>query len=98
MPRKLKDITNQKFGRLTVIEYAGMKPTGKSTQSAWLCKCECGKDIIVLNNNLKKDNTKSCWPSSAAGADAWTAGRCGSTKSTCSAQVQRRRAAPPAET
>ena len=26
----------------------------------WLCKCDCGKEIIVRSDNLKSGKTKSC--------------------------------------
>lgn len=57
---KLKDLTNQKFGRLTVIcrceDY--ISPKGK-TCVRWLCECDCGNKIKVTTNGLKK-GTKSC--------------------------------------
>lgn len=45
-----------KFGKLLVTQYAGIKQTQKS----YLCKCDCGNEVIVLSNNLKKGNSKSC--------------------------------------
>ena len=60
MPRKLEDLTGRNFGRLTILEHAGMQSVGKQRQSTWLCKCECGENVIVLNNNLKRGNTTSC--------------------------------------
>jgi hypothetical protein len=50
-----------RFGRLTVIRKDGVhkKPCG-TTQSKYLCKCDCGKEISVLMQNLKNGNTKSC--------------------------------------
>lgn len=52
---KLVDLTGQRFGRLTVIERSG-KQCGHAT---WLCKCDCGNEVVVASNNLKKD-TFSC--------------------------------------
>lgn len=49
---KVKDITGQKFNRLTAIKYNG---DGK-----WLFKCECGKEIVRLQAPVKRGNTKSC--------------------------------------
>jgi len=46
------DLTGQKFGELTVDKYMG--------QSKWLCRCDCGKEKIVLCCNLRNGNTKSC--------------------------------------
>ena len=48
----MKDLTGQKFGRLTVIKYVGC---GK-----WLCKCICGNEKIIRGDKLKSGNTKSC--------------------------------------
>lgn len=48
----LKDLTGQKFNRLTPIEYLGGRK--------WRCKCECGNIIDVFTNNLTRGNTKSC--------------------------------------
>lgn len=49
-----KDITGQKFGRLTVINFN--KQEGKHT--FWTCKCECGKECVRRKDGLK--NTSSC--------------------------------------
>lgn len=50
------DLTGQRFGRLTVIERA----ENKNGKIMWKCKCECGKIVIIQNNNLKSGHTKSC--------------------------------------
>lgn len=57
----MKDLTGQRFGRLTVMNYTGtyLSPKG-SKKAKWLCKCDCGKEIIVIGNNLRKGKTKSC--------------------------------------
>lgn len=49
---KIKDLTGQKFGRLTVIEYVGNKK--------WKCKCDCGNIVEVKSKSLCSGNTKSC--------------------------------------
>lgn len=59
---KAKDLTGQRFGRLTVIERVEdyVSPKGKKF-SKWLCKCDCGNSCIVVGRNLtKKNGTKSC--------------------------------------
>ena len=50
-----------KYGRLTVIKYAGIhkKPCG-STQCSYECLCDCGNRVTVLMQALKSGNTKSC--------------------------------------
>lgn len=52
-----KDITGEKFGRLTVIEYAGSNKKRKT--SMWLCRCECGNEKVIAYQDLKRE-TKSC--------------------------------------
>lgn len=58
---KFIDLTGQKFGRLIVIERAEnrVQPNGhRCTQ--WLCKCDCGKEVVVSALNLKRGHTRSC--------------------------------------
>ncbi len=57
MGRKLLDLTGQRFGRLTVIEFAGKANNG---HSQWLCKCDCGNDVTVSYEGLKRGDSKSC--------------------------------------
>ena len=63
---KALDIVGQKFGRLTVLRNATMeeKPKdkyGKPKARTWcICKCDCGKEIIVLGTSLTQGNTTSC--------------------------------------
>jgi hypothetical protein len=54
---KYIDLTGQRFGRLTVIEYNGSNKFGGST---WLCKCDCGNETIAASTNLKRKETHSC--------------------------------------
>ncbi len=54
----VKDITGQRFGRLTVI-----KPTNerhKKGEVIWLCKCDCGKEKKVISTSLRRGFTTSC--------------------------------------
>jgi len=53
---KLKDLTGQRFGRLTVIKRAENK-YGRAT---WLCQCDCGNQKEVQSWNLVSGQTKSC--------------------------------------
>ena len=54
--RSSKDLSNQKFGKLTALK------TEKSEKNnrIWLCQCECGKLVEVRANSLLSGNTKSC--------------------------------------
>lgn len=47
----------KKFGRLTVIKKVGVDNRRYLT---WLCKCDCGSEVIVRGVNLRNGNTKSC--------------------------------------
>lgn len=47
-----------KFGRLTVIK-RDLKNQVYGRVS-WLCKCECGNEVVVIGKNLKNGNTRSC--------------------------------------
>ena len=61
---KVKDnLTNKKFGRLTVLQQADdhIKPNGVHV-AMWECLCECGnKDtVIVSGEQLRSGRTQSC--------------------------------------
>lgn len=55
---KMKDITGQTFGKLTVIDCAG-KIKNDGTYY-WNCQCECGNTAVVKGTYLRNGNTKSC--------------------------------------
>jgi hypothetical protein len=46
------------FGKLTVVNLAGVEP--KRKQTMWRCHCECGNTTIVYGRKLTGGNTKSC--------------------------------------
>ena len=52
-----KDLTGQRFGRLTVIREYGRSKDG---QIMWLCRCDCGGEVVVTSNHLCSGHTKSC--------------------------------------
>ena len=54
---KFKDLTGQKFGRLTVIERA---ENDKSGNVRWRCRCECGNFCVVAGGKLTSEHTQSC--------------------------------------
>lgn len=49
---KLIDITGQRFGKLTAIDYIN--------NGRWKCKCDCGNEKIISGTDLRKGSTKSC--------------------------------------
>lgn len=54
--RKGRDLSGQRFGRLTVLELA----PSKARHRAWKCLCDCGRETEVLQCNLVRSNTTSC--------------------------------------
>ena len=48
---KLIDLSGQRFGKLTVIKDSGKRVNHKVM---WLCQCDCGNQIEVSGDNLKK--------------------------------------------
>jgi hypothetical protein len=51
-----KDLTGQQFGRLTALKVL----YSEKGQRMWLCKCECGNELVVRANSLLSGNTQSC--------------------------------------
>ena len=56
MPRSIIDETGKKYGLLTVLKRYGYY----NRMVTWLCKCNCGKEIVVVGASLRNGNTKSC--------------------------------------
>lgn len=55
--QKLVDLTNQKFGKLTVL-YRG---DNIGEQPTWICRCDCGTITHpIMGTNLRRGITKSC--------------------------------------
>lgn len=51
-----KDLTGQRFGRLTVV---GRLPS-KNKKTRWLCVCDCGQKTEAKTDHLLSGHTKSC--------------------------------------
>jgi hypothetical protein len=49
-------LAGQRFGLLNVISQS--KHIGR--RIAWLCRCDCGTELIVAANNLSSGHTRSC--------------------------------------
>ena len=52
----LKDFVGRRFGKLTVVEYAGKK----AGMHRWRCLCDCGRETVVGQTLLQTGKTKSC--------------------------------------
>ena len=59
--RRIRDLTGQRFGRLTVL---GLYPKdivySKCSHKAWYCRCDCGRNIVAEGASLVKGSTVSC--------------------------------------
>ena len=57
-----KDITGERFGKLTVVREAGRKQVGKNRCKSilWLCRCDCGNETTATTSNLRTGNIRSC--------------------------------------
>ncbi len=56
--KRAKDLTGQKFGRLTAIEPTKRRDCKGSVY--WKCRCDCGGEAEVTEDSLKTGNTVSC--------------------------------------
>ncbi|MTV82564.1 AP2 domain-containing protein [Lactobacillus sp. CRM56-3] len=55
---RLIDLTGKRFGRLVVIKKA--PSSAKNGNARWLCRCDCGNQIIVDSQSLRRKSTRSC--------------------------------------
>lgn len=53
---RLIDLTNKRFARLKVLDRA----ENLNNQTRWNCICDCGKNVVVHSQALRKGLTKSC--------------------------------------
>lgn len=51
------DLTGQKFGKLTALEYLGAT---KNNGALWLWSCDCGNETEARAKDVKLGTTKSC--------------------------------------
>lgn len=51
------DLTGQRFGRLTVLEYAGLSGSGNSR---WSVRCDCGTVFETGGHCLRHGQTRNC--------------------------------------
>lgn len=60
--RNPRDLRGQRFGRLLVLERAEVSrsASGRHKGYSWRCRCDCGAECVVLGQNLKQGDTRSC--------------------------------------
>ena len=58
---KIKDITGQQFGELTVLyRNEEIQKQKHSSTCYWHCLCSCGKEVDIISTSLRNGHTKSC--------------------------------------
>lgn len=60
---KVKNLSGQRFGRLTVLPHYEIRLVGKKVKTRvpyWLCRCDCGNEKLVNSRNLIAGGTISC--------------------------------------
>ena len=50
-------LLGKRFGRLEVIAYDSISKNG---HTKWMCRCDCGKEMVKFGTNLRKAHTQSC--------------------------------------
>lgn len=56
MYRNVKDLTGQTFDKLTILSFH----ESVDYKSTWLCRCECGNEVVKPAFMLKRKGIKSC--------------------------------------
>ena len=54
--RKRLDLAGQRFGMLTVLRPA----ENIGTMTAWVCRCDCGRETVIRTNHLRSGGNRSC--------------------------------------
>lgn len=58
---KMRDLTGQRFGKLTALSRAENRVTSSGSQVVmWNCLCDCGNTTVVSRANLTSGHTLSC--------------------------------------
>lgn len=58
MDTRVIEMSGQVYGNLTVLRRDTAPHTRKGAR--WLCRCDCGKVVSVMGNDLRSRNTRSC--------------------------------------
>lgn len=69
--RKKLDLTGHRYGKLMVLAPAA----NVGGRTAWLCRCDCGREVVARTNRLRSGHTSSCGclaPAAGAGLPGLT--------------------------
>jgi len=58
--RPAVNLTDKRFGRLTVCVQAPRPKTDRKGYAWWECVCECGERVIVRSTHLRQREVRSC--------------------------------------
>lgn len=56
----VKDMTGERFGMLTVLHDVERPPNKNRRGRYWLCRCDCGREVIYIGKVLRRGEVKSC--------------------------------------
>lgn len=86
---RLKNITGQRFGMLTVLERAENSSSGVVM---WRCRCDCGTEKVFRGKDIKSGSTSSCGCNrgKAISKAIHKHGRCGTTEYVIWVGIKRR--------
>lgn len=57
MSKQIENLIGRQFTRLLVIQFSGKN---SHRQTMWLCRCQCGNEVIIRGDGLKSGHTRSC--------------------------------------
>lgn len=55
---RVRQLVGLRFGRLVAVELLPIK--GRSHSAMWLCRCDCGNELVVAAKRLTGGETRSC--------------------------------------
>lgn len=58
--KRIKDLTGQKFGKLTAVRLLGRRTGLKTQRIFWLFRCDCGNEVEVSGSDVTFGRTTSC--------------------------------------
>jgi len=59
LPRKIKDLKGERYGKLVVMDFYPDKKASNGA-SFWRCKCDCGNEKIANSSYLQRGVLNSC--------------------------------------